>query len=68
MPAKKQKIDLTKKVMKKIESDTVSMKPKVYFIAGSVLTGIGFTGVFLASLFFFHLVFFRLRIHQPVGF
>jgi len=67
--AKKRKdLDLSKKVMAQIEKKEVKMKPKVYFLVGSVLLGFGLTLVVLVSLFCTNLLFFRLRTQNPFAY
>ena len=63
---KEQKI--TKKVMKKIQRGEVKMKPRFYFVAGSILLGIGTAGMVVLAVFFTHLLFFRFRIFTPFAF
>lgn len=60
--------DLTKKIMKEIRQKKVKMRPRIYFIAGSLLLSIGLAGTTILAIFFINLVLFRLRIHQPFGF
>ncbi|PIS09113.1 hypothetical protein COT75_03135 [Candidatus Beckwithbacteria bacterium CG10_big_fil_rev_8_21_14_0_10_34_10] len=62
------KIDLSAQVMKKIKAKKVVMKPRVYFILGSVLLGVGMAGLVMATVFFINLVLFRLRFDRPFAF
>lgn len=48
-------------VMKHIYNDHVKMKPKVYFVLGSILLGAGMAGAVITSIFFTHLTLYRLR-------
>lgn len=48
-------------VMKHIYKDHIKMKPKLYFIAGSILLGVGMAGAVITSIFFTHLTLYRLR-------
>jgi hypothetical protein len=64
----KEKTDLTKKVMTQIEKKGVRMRPRLYFVLGSVLLGIGLGMAVVFGAFFFNLAFFRLRVHEPLGF
>lgn len=66
--AKIKNVDLTQKVMEKIRKEKVKMKPRVYFVIGSLFLGAGLAAALLLALFFLNLFFFRLRIHQPFGF
>ncbi len=59
------KADLSKEIMAQIEKKEVKMKPKVYFLAGSVLLGFGLTLAILVSLFCTNLLFFKLRAQNP---
>jgi len=68
MSKKKTKIDLTKKVMKKIRKEKITMRPRVYFVAGSVLLGLGVAGAVVLAILFFNLFFFKLRMHSPFGY
>ncbi|MBU1085833.1 hypothetical protein KKB06_05790, partial [Patescibacteria group bacterium] len=51
----------TKAVMKKIKSQQLKMKPKAYFVLGSMLLGAGIVGVLLITVFLTGTIFFRLR-------
>jgi hypothetical protein len=66
--AKKSKKDLSSKVMKRIEKEEVKMRPKIYFVLGSILLAVGLVGLVLASMFLVHLTAFHLRVHEPIGF
>lgn len=68
MTKQKKKVDLSKKVMKQIKKKQIKMRPKLYFVIGSVLLGIGMAGIFLLTAFFSNLILFRLRVHQPFSF
>ena len=54
--------------MSQIRKKQIKMRPKIYFVAGSVLLGIGMAGIIVLTAFFSNLIFFRLRIHQPFSF
>ena len=56
------KIDLVDQVMDQILADEVKMKPKVYFLAGSVLMALGLSVFFLLAVFFFSHFFFHLSL------
>lgn len=64
---KKEK-DLSKQVMKEIKQKDIKMRPKLYFVAGSLLLGAGMAGAIVLAMFFTHLVMFRLRVHAPFAF
>lgn len=60
-------VDLEKIVMKKVMSGEVVMKPKWYFIFGSILTLIGLIGSSIGTVFLVNLSLFLLRQHGPMG-
>jgi hypothetical protein len=60
--------DIAKEVMSKIKKDHVTMKPKGYFLLGSILLGIGLASAFLIALTFLTVSSFHLRTSNPVGF
>ena len=62
------KPDLSTEIVKKIKSEEIKMKPKTYFIFGSLLLGIGAAGFILVAIFFANLITFRLRVSQPQDF
>ncbi|KPJ70923.1 hypothetical protein AMJ51_00550 [Microgenomates bacterium DG_75] len=68
MPRTKKKKDLSQQVMKQIQKEKVRMKPRFYFVAGSILLGIGLAGAIVGAILFLNLTFFRMRIHGPLGF
>lgn len=63
----KGKKDLSKEIVKKIKTEKVKMKPKAYFILGSVLLGFGVAGALLFSIIFTNRAFFRMRVFGPFG-
>jgi len=68
MPKTKKEADLSQKVMEQIKKEKVKMRPRVYFLVGSVLLGVGLAGAILGAILFLNLAFFRMRIHGPFGF
>lgn len=58
---------LSESVMKKIHTEHIKMRPKAYFILGSILTFIGLVASILTSIFLFSLLRFSLRSHGPMG-
>lgn len=66
MPRKKK--DFSKKVMERIEKEEVKMRPKAYFVLGSVLLGTGLAIALLLAAMFTNFVFFRLRMHAPLSY
>lgn len=53
--------------MNKIDQGKIKMKPKMYFIIGSILTFVGLVSSVIVSTFLFGLVKFSLRSHGPMG-
>lgn len=54
-------------VMNEIRLGRLKMRPKIYFIAGSILTFIGLVSSILSSVFLIGLLRFSLRTHGPMG-
>lgn len=61
------KIDIKKEVMEKIKKDEIVMKPKAYFVIGSVITLIGLIASVISSVFLVSIISFLLRSHGPMG-
>ncbi len=55
------KIDIRKKVMSEIKSGHVTMKPRIYFLVGSILTGFGIASSLFSTLAIITFTFFRVR-------
>lgn len=53
--------DITKNVMGRINAGQVKMRPKIYFVAGSMLTFLGLTLAFVSSAFFLSILHLSLR-------
>ena len=53
--------------MKKIDLGEIKMKPKWYFILGSIITFIGLVSTVVVSTFSIGLIRFSLRSHGPMG-
>jgi hypothetical protein len=66
MSNKEEKIDIAEKVMKEIREDRVKMRPRAYFIVGSILSFLGLVGVTVSSVFLVGLTRFALRAHGPM--
>lgn len=64
---KKPESRVVNNVMTKIESGTVTMKPKFLFVAGSVLTVVGIAASSILSVFLIALIRFATRTHGPMG-
>lgn len=58
---------MSESVMQKIHTEHITMRPKVYFVLGSILTFIGLVASVLVSVFLFGLLRFSLRSHGPMG-
>lgn len=53
--------------MGQINQGEIKMKPKTYFIIGSILTFVGLISSIIVSIFLFGLMRFSLRTHGPMG-
>lgn len=56
---------LADRISEQIKSNKVKMKPRGYFLAGSLILGIGLAGVITVALFFIGVMVFRFRVHAP---
>jgi hypothetical protein len=63
----KHKIDLTKSVMSKIKTGQIKMKPKWYFLFGSVFIFFALVSLIIISIFLISLITFSLKSHGPMG-
>lgn len=54
--------------MQEIKKRQIKMRPRIYFVMGSMLLGIGLAGAVLAATFFTNFFFFKLRAHSPFGY
>ena len=59
--------NITENIMNQIEQGKIKMKPKMYFVFGSILTFIGLVSSVIVSTFLFGLIRFSLRSHGPMG-
>jgi hypothetical protein len=59
--------NITCAVMNRIRQDKIKMRPRVYFVIGSLLTFIGLVASMLTSVFLVGLMRFSLRTHGPMG-
>ncbi len=64
---KKTSINLEKNIMDKVKTGAVRMKPRWYFIFGSLALSAGLAGIATVLIFVNNLVFFLLRQHGPMG-
>jgi hypothetical protein len=53
--------------MDKIQKNEIKMKPKIYFIIGSILTIFGLAASVVSSVFLISIIRFSLRTHGPMG-
>ncbi|OGD08682.1 hypothetical protein A2397_04690 [Candidatus Amesbacteria bacterium RIFOXYB1_FULL_44_23] len=63
----KTKIDITKSVMSKIDAGEIRMKPRWYFLLGSLGMLVGLVSFSIVTVFLISLVSFSLRTHGPMG-
>jgi len=61
----KNKLEAT--VMNKISSGHITMRPRWYFVLGSILMGLGLVAASIGTIFLINLNFFLLRQHGPMG-
>jgi len=59
--------NITEDVMNQIHQGKIKMKPKVYFIIGSIFTFLGVISAFVVSIFLVGLIRFSLRTHLGRG-
>lgn len=59
--------NIAKEIMNKIDKGEIKMKPKAYFVLGSILTFVGLVSTVIVSTFSIGLVKFYVRSHGPVG-
>jgi hypothetical protein len=60
-------VDLEKTIMAKVKSNEISMKPRWYFVVGSLLTVVGLVGFSIGAVFLTNLTLFLLKRHGPMG-
>lgn len=65
--SKKKQINIEKEVMSQVKSGKITMKPKWYFVAGSILMFVSITSITVISIFLFNLALFALRPHYGPG-
>lgn len=59
--------NITESVMDKIHQDKIKIKPKIYFVIGSIFAFIGLVASIVVSVFLVGLIRFTLRAHGPMG-
>lgn len=63
----KHQINIAKNVMSKIKSGQIKMKPRWFFLLGSLSMFIALVGLVITSTFLISLITFSLRSHGPMG-
>lgn len=63
----KKQINLESTIMAKVTSHEIAMKPRWYFVVGSLLLVAGLVGSSLGAIFLTNLTLFLLRQHGPMG-
>lgn len=61
------KVDFEKTIMAKVKSNEISMKPRWYFVLGSILMMAGLVGFSVGAIFLTNLTLFLLRRHGPMA-
>ncbi len=59
--------NITDSIMAQVSVGKLKVRPRIYFVAGSILTFAGLTASVVFSIFLFGLVRFFLRSHGPMG-
>lgn len=60
-------VDFEHTIMTKVKSNEISMKPRWYFVLGSLSLMLGFVGFSIGAVFLTNLTFFLYRRHGPMG-
>jgi hypothetical protein len=63
----KKQLTISDAVMSRINREHITMKPKWYFVVGSLAMAIGLFGSAIISVFLVSLISFSLRTHGPMG-
>jgi len=66
MPKKKNKVTLEEKIMSKIRSERIKMKPRWYFLVGSTMLFVSLVVLSVGVMFLINLMFFALRTQGPM--
>jgi len=64
---KQKRTDLKTTIMEKVKNEEISMKPKWFFVAGSIFMVLGLVGLFIGVTFLLNLTIFLTRQHGPGG-
>jgi hypothetical protein len=67
MPTKKNQLKLAEKVMSQVKTGQIVMKPKWYFVTGSLLMFSGIVALSVGTIFLVNLTAFSLRSHGPMA-
>jgi len=67
MPVKEKKINFEKKVMSKVTSGNITIRPKWYFIIGSIFSITSLIGLSIGSIFLINIILFLLRKNRMMG-
>jgi hypothetical protein len=59
--------NITDNIMGQIHDKKIKMRPRIYFIAGSIFTFVGLVSTIVASVFLVGLIRFSLRSHGPMA-
>lgn len=62
----KRKTDLEKKIMERIKKKKIKMRPRLYFVTGSILLGAGLALALITTILFVNFAIFRFKIHAPL--
>jgi hypothetical protein len=60
-------VDFEKTIMSKVKSNEIAMKPRWYFVIGSLLMVSGLVGLSIGAIFITNITLFLLRRHGPMG-
>ena len=60
-------VDLEKTIMSKVQSNEIAMKPRSFFVVGSLLAILGLAGLSIGAVFLTNLTLFSLRRHGPMA-
>ncbi len=63
----KETIDISNVVLKKIHKGQIKMRPRIYFIFGSIFIFLGLVASSLTTIFIISLMRFMIRSHGPMG-
>lgn len=64
---KEKTVDFEKNIMAQVNSNEIIIKPKWYFVVGSLFSIIGFTSLSISSVFLVNIMIFLLKKHGQMG-